>query len=281
MKRSFVILWAAAALLLSACDVKSRSVTIAIDDSQGDERQAIARRVIEQRISSHWQVKEIGELTGGRFTVAYSGSADDSLLTQMLSQRGEVVVTETYQAGEIESELREAFGTTAPFTSDLYGPVVLGSLNEDRAEVDSLLAHHSGLFPADLSFHWVEKRDADHNLYFELIAVKNNGRGFPLNPESVERCGIAQADYGYNMLSIELREPYAEAWAHLTRENIGRSLAFLLDDQVIMFPRVNAEITGGRLSITGTLSDDELSLLRSFILGGVLDCPARIVENKL
>ena len=52
----------------------------------------------------------------------------------------------------------------------------------------------------------------------------------------------------------------------------------MMDGKVLMHPTVHSEITGGRLSISGVEREDDLPLIKSVIMGGVLDCKARIVK---
>jgi hypothetical protein len=275
MKKSILIFVAVLVLSLVACG-EERTVTVVLDDPCGPERQSVAREIIGRRMASLWRVKELGELSDGRFTVTYSGSGNDSLLTPLLAQRGEFFVAETYPTIELESALMEAFDASALFPTEVYNSVLLRCLEADRPMVDSVLTAHREIFPADAVFYWADGRDAYGNKCFELLAVRGNRyRHLPLNPETVERSLV-----GGKELVIEFREPYASEWARLTRENIDRSLAFVLDGRVLLFPRVMEEITGGKTFITGPFSEGELILFRSFALGGLLDCPARVENNR-
>ena len=49
----------------------------------------------------------------------------------------------------------------------------------------------------------------------------------------------------------------AKAWARLTKENIGKAVAIVLDDMVYSAPNVQVEITGGRSQITGHFTPEE------------------------
>lgn len=70
----------------------------------------------------------------------------------------------------------------------------------------------------------------------------------------------AQADYENlkgNVVSMVMNSEGARQWANLTRQNIGKAVAILLDDQVYSYPNVNTAIEGGRSEITGTFTVEE------------------------
>ena len=82
-----------------------------------------------------------------------------------------------------------------------------------------------------------------------------------------------------NQLNIELHKQYVEQWAKMTRENIGKTLAIILDGKVLSFPMVHSEIIVGKLMISGTFANDEILVFQSIILGGELNCKAKIINK--
>ncbi len=73
----------------------------------------------------------------------------------------------------------------------------------------------------------------------------------------------------------------AQTWKRLTADNIGKSIAIVLDNNVYSFPTVNAEISGGRSSITGNFDISEAKDLANILKAGKLPAPARIVEEAI
>jgi len=73
----------------------------------------------------------------------------------------------------------------------------------------------------------------------------------------------------------------ARIWRRLTAENIGQSIAIVLDGYVYSFPTVQSEIAGGRSSITGNFTIAEAQDLANILRAGSLPAPARIVEEAI
>jgi SecD/SecF fusion protein len=148
---------------------------------------------------------------------------------------------------------------------------------EQVSYIDSIFNSFQRLFPTKMSFAWTEKPDREG--FFALLPLKTLHK-LPLNQNTVKKSNI-QNYSGHQELSIELHKEYIEEWARMTRNNIGRSLAIVMDGKVLMYPRVNDEIVGGRLTITGDFDNNELALMKSVILGGVLECKAQIINQEM
>ena len=73
----------------------------------------------------------------------------------------------------------------------------------------------------------------------------------------------------------------AKQWKRLTAENIGKSVAIVLDGYVYSFPTVQAEISGGRSQITGNFTVNEAKDLANILRSGKLPAPARIIEEAI
>ena len=70
-------------------------------------------------------------------------------------------------------------------------------------------------------------------------------------------------------------------WKRLTAENIKKSVAIVLDGYVYSYPTVQAEIAGGRSSITGNFTVNEAKDLANILKSGKLPAPARIIEEAI
>ena len=82
-------------------------------------------------------------------------------------------------------------------------------------------------------------------------------------------------------VSMTMNAEGARAWKRLTGENIGKSVAIVLDNYVYSFPTVQAEIAGGRSQITGNFTINEASDLANILKSGKLPAPARIIEEAI
>ena len=70
-------------------------------------------------------------------------------------------------------------------------------------------------------------------------------------------------------------------WAQLTKQNIGKSIAIVLDGYVYSAPNVNTEITGGNSQITVTLLPEQAKDLANVLKSGKMPAPARIVQEDI
>jgi SecD/SecF fusion protein len=73
----------------------------------------------------------------------------------------------------------------------------------------------------------------------------------------------------------------AKTWQRLTKENIGKSIAIVLDGYVRSFPTVQNEISGGRSSITGLESIEEAKDLSNILKSGKMPAPAHIIQEEV
>ena len=73
----------------------------------------------------------------------------------------------------------------------------------------------------------------------------------------------------------------ARKWAHLTKQNLGKSIAIVLDGFVYSYPTVQSEITGGNSQITGNFTTEEAQDLANVLKSGKLPAPATIVEDTV
>jgi len=142
------------------------------------------------------------------------------------------------------------------------------------------------LFPKDMKFYWGNKppKYDESQTYYELHAIKTKGREgkAPLDGDAVIN---ARAEFGQTQASAEvtmtMNAEGAKTWARLTRENVGRCVAIVLDDQVYSAPRVNQEITGGNSQITGDFTVNEAKDLANVLQSGKLPAPAKIVQEAI
>ena len=116
--------------------------------------------------------------------------------------------------------------------------------------------------PGDLSFAWGVKEEDQGRA---LFALKNPKAGYAgpvqadINEISVRKTGI-ENDFG---LYLSFSEKGAEKWAAMTRDNVGRNIAILVDGQVYGAPRVMEEIKNGECMISGSFTESELNKLKA------------------
>ena len=142
------------------------------------------------------------------------------------------------------------------------------------------------VLPSDLKLLWSAK-PADgiqaKNI-FELHALKvttTNGRA-PLEGDV-----ITDAKDEFNQLtgqpevSMTMNSEGARKWAELTKANVGKAIAIVLDGVVYSAPRVNGEISGGQSSISGNFTIQDTKDLANTLKSGRMPAPAHIVQEEV
>ena len=200
-------------------------------------------------------------------------------------------------AAALEGEKTEAEAADAdiaklhPLASVLQfnnnGCVVGYAHYKDTAAINTMLANPEvkKILPRDLRLYWgVRAIDAETtNLFYELYAIKStqrNGRA-PLEGDVVVSAADTYDQYGRPCVTMSMNTDGARRWAHLTKANIGRAIAIVLDGCVYSAPNVNSEITGGRSEITGNFTIEQTKDLANVLRSGKMPAPARIVQEDI
>lgn len=166
------------------------------------------------------------------------------------------------------------------------GPVVGTALFKDTATVNSYLKMDQvrALMPRNLTFRWKAKAEDKDEKFYSLIALKVTGRDgrAPLEGDVITDARQDYADMGSRPeVSMTMNSEGAKVWARLTKENVGHSIAIVLDGAVRSYPNVNQEITGGRSSITGLESVEEAKDLANILKSGKMPAPAVILTEDI
>jgi SecD/SecF fusion protein len=171
------------------------------------------------------------------------------------------------------------------------GPVVGMALARDTARVNYFLGldQVKNLLPADLKLLWTVKPLSakktgakDGEAIFQLVAIKSSHDGRPpLEGDVISRATAETGQKGGFEVGMSMTGEGAKTWARLTRANIKKSIAIVLDGYVYSYPTVQDEITGGRSSISGDFTAEEAQDLANILKSGKLPAPARIVENTI
>ena len=183
------------------------------------------------------------------------------------------------------------FAVLSPAASQdgLYrGPVVGYASIKDTAKVNKYLSMDrvQNIFPRDLKFYWTVKSidPKDPAQVHQLVAIKVTSRDGepPLDGSAISDANKDFGQFGANPeVSMLMTPDGANAWKRLTGENVGKSIAIVLDDYVYSFPTVQGEISGGRSSITGNFTIAEAEDLATVLKAGKLPAPAHIVEEAV
>ncbi len=168
----------------------------------------------------------------------------------------------------------------------LPGAAVGISHFKDTAKVNEYLnmPQVKSLFPRNMKLLWTVKAIDDDGNYFELVAIKVSSRD---GRAALEGDVITNAKKEYSQgsgrseIAMSMNPEGAKVWARLTRDNVERCIAIVLDNYVYSYPRVNQEIKGGRSSITGDFTVQEAEDLSNILKSGKMPAPARIEQETI
>ena len=166
---------------------------------------------------------------------------------------------------------------------------IVGYANlRDTAEINKLIYSDLAkqVLPSDVKLLWGAK-PADGisaKNVFELYALKvtqTNGRA-PLEGDVItDAKDEFDQTYGRPSVSMSMNSDGARRWAALTKANVGKAIAIVLDGVVYSAPRVNGEITGGNSQITGNFTIEDTKDLANTLKSGRMPAPARIVQEDV
>lgn len=162
------------------------------------------------------------------------------------------------------------------------GPVIGYAYAQDRYKVNEYLAYDEvqAIFPKNIKFAWGAK-PIENNLY-ALYALRTlpNDDAAPLEGDAITDASQDFGQAGDANVNMVMNSDGAYRWKKLTRDNVGKFIAIVLDNKVYSAPRVNQEIGGGVSQITGNFDITEAQDLASIIRAGKLPAPARIVQEE-
>lgn len=166
------------------------------------------------------------------------------------------------------------------------GPVCgIASIKDTSTVNDYLnLQEVKNILPRDVKFAWTVKPYDPEGRFVQLVALKITSRDGKAAMEG-DVVTDARTDFGqFNgvpEVSMAMNAEGARQWKRLTSDNIGKSVAIVLDDYVYSFPTVQSEISGGRSQITGNFTINEANDLSNILKSGKLPAPARIIEEAI
>ena len=242
-----------------------------------------------------------------RFANADDATATDSAKVDTTAAKAETAKAETAKAdtklklqkdkagvaNNTEAEIAAA-KKQHPLLSMLQ-PTGAGSLAlvgyanlRDTAEINKIIYSDLAkqILPADVKLLWSAK-PADHinaKNIFELYALKvtsTSGRA-PLEGDVVTDATDQFNHYtGAPEVSMSMNTEGSRRWAALTKANVGKAIAIVLDGVVYSAPRVNGEIDGGQSSISGNFTIQDTKDLANTLKSGRMPAPARIVHEEV
>ena len=165
----------------------------------------------------------------------------------------------------------------------MSGPVIGIVAASDTASVNRIMRSPDAirLLPTNLKARWTVKSIDEKGHFFQLVALKTN-QGRPALAGDVVTDASSDVDnLQGNVVSMTMNDEGARAWARVTQQNLNKSVAIVLDDQVYSFPTVNSVIEGGRSQITGKFSLEEAKDLANVLKSGKMVAKVNIVSESV
>ncbi len=158
----------------------------------------------------------------------------------------------------------------------------------DTAAIDKIIYSEEAkrILPSDVKLLWSAKPTdglSAKNI-FELHALKvtqSNGRA-PLEGDVItDARDEFNSVTGRPTVNMTMNSDGARRWAALTKANVGRAIAIVLDGVVYSAPRVSGEISGGSSEISGNFTIEDTKDLANTLKSGRMPAPARIVQEDI
>ena len=242
-------------------------------------------------------LKEAGEIADTTAKVETADSSAAQAATDSPALLAKLDSTAVADTAAVQAQDTAAFEAQFPLFAKLHpmvdeqgqiygGPVIGRAMSFDTAAVNRYmqLPQVKALLPRDIKLFWGVKSADPAGTVYDLYAIKANTRDgkAPLDGGVVTEAREEYSQHGAAAeVSMVMNATGARTWARMTADNIGRSIAIVLDGYVYSAPLVNDEIEGGRSSITGQFTIQEAKDLANVLKSGKLPAPARIIQDTV
>ena len=220
--------------------------------------------------------------------------ADEAVEVEAAPAEGDDLLAAELQQSQKDAEAEASFRKQNPIFSVLQpsgakGNACIGYANyADTARVNKYLnmPQIKSLFPREFKPMWTVKASQwiPGDNIFELVAIKATSRDgkAPLDGGVVTDARVQYGNTGGNPeVSMSMNAEGASVWARMTKDNIGRQIAIVLDGMVYSYPTVNSAIEGGSSQITGNFTLEEAEDLANVLKSGKLPAPATIIQEQV
>ncbi|SEV94911.1 MULTISPECIES: protein translocase subunit SecDF [unclassified Prevotella] len=193
------------------------------------------------------------------------------------------------KAAELAKKQNPLFSVFQPTQGNTLA--VVGYANaRDTAEINKIIYSDiaARIFPSELKLRWGAKaedfggQDTKGDI-FELYALKitePSGRA-PLEGDVITSAKDDFDQMGHPSVSMQMNSDGARRWSQITKQNIGKAVAIVLDDAVYSAPRILTQIDGGNSQITGNFTIEDTKDLANTLNSGKMPAPTRIVQEEV
>ena len=171
------------------------------------------------------------------------------------------------------------------------GLAIVGYANaRDTADVNKVIYSQiaATVLPAECKLRWGAKAEdfggentkGDVFALYALKITEPNGRA-PLEGDVITSSKDDFDQMGHPSVSMQMNSDGARRWSQITKQNIGRGVAIVLDDAVYSAPRILTQIDGGNSQITGNFTIEDTKDLANTLNSGKMPAPTRIVQEEV
>ena len=171
------------------------------------------------------------------------------------------------------------------------GLAIVGYANaRDTADVNKVIYSEiaASVLPAECKLRWGAKAEdfggentrGDVFALYALKVTEPNGRA-PLEGDVITSSKDDFDQMGHPSVSMQMNSDGARRWSQITKQNIGRGVAIVLDDAVYSAPRILTQIDGGNSQITGNFTIEDTKDLANTLNSGKMPAPTRIVQEEV
>jgi SecD/SecF fusion protein len=274
-------------------DPEIRNGLVALNNLLKEINKSSKKITVADKSTANQTVAKNATSTG---TKGVAGEETPTLLQQLskdtLQAGGDTAAAESANAFMQDNPL---FSVLIPYVTqkgELIPGSVFGQVHyKDTTKVNQYLklGVQRNLFPRNFKYFWsaipiqntTTKKPTD---YFEIHAIKvtsRDGRA-PLSGDAITQ---AQNSFNQNTaeayVSMDMNAEGTRIWARLTRENVGKIIAVVMDNYVYSNPRVNEEIPTGSSQISGNFSAKEAEDLANLLKSGTMPAPCKIIQEEV
>lgn len=269
--------------------------------------------ILKKRVETISTGKPVFSVDGRNIHIEMPFVSDTLTCTTFLIQKGEFEISRTYANqtvlqyfSAINKNLVENKNYDLPFPNDTTimkenplfnlisiqksdidrsiekGPAVGYVSPKDTALINAVFRNRqlSLLIPRDLIFMWARERKSINGEVFILIAVKKQHSEKLITNDMIEDAKTNDNN-AFHEIDIVFKPEFHSLWKRITNENIGLSLALIVDNEVISYPTVQSEISNGRSSISSNFTITEAKALAALLKNGVLPLTVKVKKITL
>ena len=300
-------------------DIEISQIDIrAIDDSKGlisiylkgvESPESVRKQILGHANLEFWETAELSEIISNVSAVndmareleEAQPSVQEKAKVEEPKEEDEwtreldsIYKNETSYEEEVEFQKKNPLFTLLLISINMDGTPIPGSTighakAKDTTKISEYfnLAKEKKIFPSNIFPSWklytpyYSYDEEENEETFELIALKSDGeeKKAAISGDIITSAKT-RSDNSHNYVSLEMTPEAAVAWENLTRENIGKQIAIVLNGRIYSAPRVCDAITGGKSQISGAFSREEAKEIAALLNSGNLNINVKIVEEE-